>query len=95
MISLEVQMILFGKEAPHISILSSVTITHFTSFNCLPPSVSHSHSAFDSKLAGDLPIHSEFDFEFKFTVDLVKVASPIYPLNMKEEQCLEEWTKDM
>ncbi|KAJ9064793.1 hypothetical protein DSO57_1026549 [Entomophthora muscae] len=88
-------MILFGKEAPHTSMSVSVTTKPATSFDVLPLCLSHLHTAFDSKLADGLPAHSQFDFEFKLTVDLVKVASPIYPLNLKEEQYLEEWTKDM
>ncbi|KAJ9075455.1 hypothetical protein DSO57_1035955 [Entomophthora muscae] len=87
-------MILFGKEAPHISMSVSATTKPATSFDVLPLCLSHLHAAFDSKVADGLPTHSQFDFEFKLTVDLVKVASPIYPLNLKEEQCLEEWTKD-
>ncbi|KAJ9070433.1 retrotransposon-like protein 1 [Entomophthora muscae] len=94
-IFLEVPMILFGKKAPHISMSVSTTIKHTTSFDVLLSCLSHLHTAFDSKLADGLPAHSQFDFEFKLTVDLVKVASPIYPLNLKEEQCLEEWIKDM
>ncbi|KAJ9056910.1 hypothetical protein DSO57_1027762 [Entomophthora muscae] len=89
-ISLEVPMILFGKETPHISMSVSATIKPPTSFDVLPLCLSHLHTAFDSKLADGLPAHSQFDFEFKLTVDLVKVASPIYPLSLKEEQCLEE-----
>ncbi|KAJ9087451.1 hypothetical protein DSO57_1033282 [Entomophthora muscae] len=92
-ISLEVPMILFGKEAPHISISVSETTKPTTSFDVLPWCLSHLHTAFDSKLADGLPAHSQFDFEFKLTADLVKVASPIYPLNLKEEQCLEDWEK--
>ncbi|KAJ9078212.1 hypothetical protein DSO57_1009131 [Entomophthora muscae] len=94
-ISLEVPMILFEKEAPHISISLSTTTKRATSFDVLLSCLSHLHTAFDSKLVDGLPAHSQFDFEFKLTVDLVKVASLIYPLNLKEEQCLEEWTKDM
>ncbi|KAJ9075696.1 hypothetical protein DSO57_1033496 [Entomophthora muscae] len=94
-ISLEVPMILLGKEVPHISMSVSATTKPATSFDVLLSFLSHLHAAFDSKLADGLPEHSQFDFEFKLTVDLVKVASPIYPLNLKEEQCLEEWTNDM
>ncbi|KAJ9073663.1 hypothetical protein DSO57_1013693 [Entomophthora muscae] len=94
-ISLEVPMIPFGKEAPHISMSVSATTKPATSFDVLPLCLSHLHAAFDSKLADGLPAHSQFDFEFKLTVDLVKVASLIYPLNLKEEQCLDKWTKDM
>ncbi|KAJ9067234.1 hypothetical protein DSO57_1001347 [Entomophthora muscae] len=83
-------MIPFGKEAPHISMSVSAITKPATSFDVLPLCLSHLHAAFDSKLADGLPAHSQFDFEFKLTVDLVKVASPIYPLNLKEEQCLEE-----
>ncbi|KAJ9058234.1 hypothetical protein DSO57_1014460 [Entomophthora muscae] len=94
-ISLEVPMIPFGKEAPHISMSVSATIKPATSFDVLLSCLSHLHTAFDSKLADGLPAHSQFDFEFKLTVDLVKFSSPIYPLDLKEEKCLEEWTKDM
>ncbi|KAJ9059300.1 hypothetical protein DSO57_1003917 [Entomophthora muscae] len=89
-ISLEVPMIPFGKEAPHISMSVSATTKPATSFDVLPLFLSHLHAAFDSKLADGLPAHSQFDFEFKLTVDLVKVASPIYPMNLKLEQCSEE-----
>ncbi|KAJ9086169.1 hypothetical protein DSO57_1006986 [Entomophthora muscae] len=81
-ISLEVPMILFGKEVPHISMSVSATTKPATSFDVLLLCLSHLHTAFDSKLADGLPAHSQFDFEFKLTVDLVKVASPIYPLNL-------------
>ncbi|KAJ9062510.1 hypothetical protein DSO57_1009857 [Entomophthora muscae] len=94
-ISLEVPMIPFGKEALQISMSVSATKKHATSFDVFLLCLSHLHTAFDSKLTDGFPAHSQFDFEFKLTVDLVKVASPIYPLNLKEEQCLEEWTKDM
>ncbi|KAJ9079402.1 hypothetical protein DSO57_1035700 [Entomophthora muscae] len=89
-ISLEVPIILFGKEAPHISMSVSATTKHVTSFDVLPMCLSQLHTAFDSKLADGLPAHSQFDFELKLTIDLMKVASPIYPFNLKEEQCLEE-----
>ncbi|KAJ9089409.1 hypothetical protein DSO57_1013348 [Entomophthora muscae] len=87
-ISLEIPMIPFGKEAPHISMSVSKTTKHVTSFGVLHSCLSHLHTAFDFKLVDGLSAHSQFDFEFKLTVDLVKVASPIYPLNLKEEQCL-------
>ncbi|KAJ9073549.1 hypothetical protein DSO57_1015315 [Entomophthora muscae] len=89
-ISLEVLMILLGKEAPHISMLVSATIKHATSFDVLPLCLSHLHTAFDSKLADGLHAHSQFEFKIKLTVDLAKVTSPIYPMNLKEEQWLEE-----
>ncbi|KAJ9089822.1 hypothetical protein DSO57_1009048 [Entomophthora muscae] len=89
-ISLGVPMILFWKEALHISMSVSATTKHATPFDVLLLCLSHLHTAFDSKLTYGLPAHSQFDFEFKLTVDLVKVASPIYPLNLKELQCLEE-----
>ncbi|KAJ9082861.1 hypothetical protein DSO57_1000846 [Entomophthora muscae] len=88
-ISLEVPMIPFGKEAPHISMSVSATTKAATPFDVLLLCLSHLHAAFDSLLADGLPAHSQFDFEFKLTVDLVKVASPIYPLNLKEEKFLE------
>ncbi|KAJ9080062.1 hypothetical protein DSO57_1029064 [Entomophthora muscae] len=94
-ISLEVPMALFRKEAPHISMSVLATTKHAMSFDVLLLCLSHLHTAFDFKIADGLPVHSQFDFEFKLTVNLVKVASPIYPLNLKNEQCLEEWTKDM
>ncbi|KAJ9053906.1 hypothetical protein DSO57_1019685 [Entomophthora muscae] len=89
-ISLEVPMIPFGKEAPHISMSISATKKQATSFDVLLLCLSHLHAAFDSKLVDGLLAHSQFDFEFKLTVNLVKVASLIYPLNLKEEQCLEK-----
>ncbi|KAJ9083817.1 hypothetical protein DSO57_1030955 [Entomophthora muscae] len=76
-------MIPLGKEAPHISMLVSTTTKHTTSFDVLLLCLSHLHAAFDSKLSDGLPENSQFDFEFKITVNLVK------------EQCLEEWTNDM
>ncbi|KAJ9066888.1 hypothetical protein DSO57_1005268 [Entomophthora muscae] len=94
-ISLEVPMALFGKEAPHISMSVSATAKHAMSFDVLLLYLSHLQTAFVFKLADKLPAHSQFDFEFKLTVNLVKVASPVYLLNLKGEQCLEEWTKDM
>ncbi|KAJ9061825.1 hypothetical protein DSO57_1016760 [Entomophthora muscae] len=78
-------MILFGKEAPHILVFSSVTTTLFISFDILLLHLSHLHAAFDSKLADGLLAHSQFDFEFKLIIDLVKVASLIYSLNLKEK----------
>ncbi|KAJ9078628.1 hypothetical protein DSO57_1004892 [Entomophthora muscae] len=87
-ILLEVPMIPSGKEAPNILVLYSVTATYSMSFGVLPMCLSNLHAAFDSKLADGLPAHYQFDFEFKLTVHFVKVASLIYPLNLKEEQCL-------
>ncbi|KAJ9077976.1 hypothetical protein DSO57_1011268 [Entomophthora muscae] len=94
-IYLGVLMILFLKEAPHILVSSQVTITHTVSFDVLLPCLLHLHAAFDSKPSDVLPAHSQFEFELKPTVDPIKATSPIYPLNLKEEQCREEWTDVM
>lgn len=50
---------------------------------------------FDASLAASLPEHTLFDFEFKLTEDLVKIASPIYPLSLDEEEACEEWVNFM
>ncbi|KAJ9054357.1 hypothetical protein DSO57_1015565 [Entomophthora muscae] len=61
----------------------------------LPPFLSHLASEFDPKSANGLPGHTEFDFHLKLTVDLTKIASLIYPMTLKEEKCLDIWTKEM
>ncbi|KAJ9052512.1 hypothetical protein DSO57_1033450, partial [Entomophthora muscae] len=94
-IFLEVSMILFEKKAHHISVTFFKTASIFTSFEALFLYLSHLDTSFNYKLVDCLPAHSQFDFQFKPTVNLVKVASSIYLLKSKEKQCLEEWTKDM
>ncbi|KAJ9076060.1 hypothetical protein DSO57_1029786 [Entomophthora muscae] len=51
-------MILFGKEASHISVTPSVTAILSMSFDVLLPSLSHLYAAFGSKIADGLPAHS-------------------------------------
>lgn len=54
----------------------------------LPDCLSGLAVTFDANRAHGLPSYTDFDFNFKLT-------SLIYPINLKEEECLEEWTRDM
>ncbi|KAJ9069820.1 hypothetical protein DSO57_1014703 [Entomophthora muscae] len=48
----------------------------------LPPCFTHLAKVFDPTWADRLPKHTQFDFSFCLTVDLVKINSPIYPLTL-------------
>ncbi|KAJ9069940.1 hypothetical protein DSO57_1013652 [Entomophthora muscae] len=61
----------------------------------LPACLQSWSAAFDATRGKILPKHTQFDFDFKVTVDLIHISSPICPLTLKEEACLEEWTWDM
>ncbi|KAJ9050319.1 hypothetical protein DSO57_1015536 [Entomophthora muscae] len=50
----------------------------------LPSCIAHLAKLFDHTRADRLPRHTQFDFSFCLTVDLVKINSPIYPLTLPE-----------
>ncbi|KAJ9071641.1 hypothetical protein DSO57_1035016 [Entomophthora muscae] len=46
-------------------------------------------AVFDATRGEVLPKNTQFDFDFKVIVDLIRIVSPIYPLTLKEDTCLD------
>ena len=61
----------------------------------LPPCLLDLGHVFDASRENKLPNHSSYDFEFKLTVNLVKVRSQVYPLTLKEDEALDNWIAEM
>ena len=61
----------------------------------IPECISHLAEVFNQERANRLPLHTKFDFEFKLTVDLIKINSPLYPLTLPEEAALDAWIDEL
>ncbi|KAJ9051706.1 hypothetical protein DSO57_1001972 [Entomophthora muscae] len=54
----------------------------------LPTCLQPWYKAFDTTRDEALPKHTQFNFDFKVTIDLICIVSPIYPLTLKEDKFL-------
>lgn len=71
--------------------LSRIALIAAKAFPEIPECINHLADVFNQEQANRLPLHSKFDFEFKLTVDLININSPLYPLTLPEEDALEAW----